>query len=417
MSRLWLINAWRQHYGSQKQLLAGMQQAKLLGFDSYCSRRYGTQWWLCCAPVGARQQQQQDIVTAMRQQFQQRLQLVALLQQGQHWVCISWDQQQLISALAVANDDNGNQQLQLVLQGLWQREGFQPWCLLSSDMPSGLQRHFDQVPSARLQQFSLAQLQPTQSAQMVSFNQLPSWRRRRQLMLTTTLLLALITTLSWYFWPGSDQQAEPMVSAHSTALPSGMAVDTLLLVREQVQQLEFLAGWQIDQLTVQDAQLQVTLRQGYGRFGELQQQLQQHWQVTQRNQQVQLLRSLVVPPSELEFYQPLSVAQQQLQQQVLQLFPEARWQTGSSGASNQYRWQDLALRLDSWYWLELSDLQQLLQSFDVRLLSVQLTTQPQPQVAMQLRLYQPLTTGDMSASMDQGESHDTTMDVSTSNHL
>lgn len=417
MSRLWLINGWRQQYDSQKQLLAGIAQAKLLGFDSYCSARYGQQWWLCCAPVGARQQQQHDIVTALRQQFQQAAQMLTLLQHGQQWLCVGWDQQQLLCALTVNDDDSGCQQLLLIMQGLWQRPTFKPQCLLSSELPPALRSWLDSVTAKTTQQFSLAQLQPCKNALLISLNQLPSWRRRRQLLAVTLLMITMFSALSWYYWPRQQAQALAIddPAAKHQAL-SGMAVDSLLLLREQLQQLELLAGWQVEQVTLQANQLQVRLQQGYGRFGELQQQLQQQWQLQQSAQQVQLLRSLPSWSGDLQFNQALAEAELQLQQQALQLFPEMHWQRDGAGHDSHYQWQDVALRIDSWYWLELGQLQQLLQGFDIRLLQLQLSRQPQSQIALQLRLYQPLVAADNSRLMDQGENHDTAMDASIINH-
>jgi len=416
MSRLWLINGWRHHYSSQKALLAGIQQAKLLGLDSYCSQRYGQQWWLCCAPVGARQQQQQDIVAALRQQFQHALQVVAVLQHSQQWVCVCWDHQQLLAAIAVSNDDSGCQQVQLVLQGVWQRSGFQPLCLVSPELPEALQQWLDEVPHTRLQQFSLGQLQPHKTAQLQLLSQLPSWRRRWQLLLITMTLIGLITTLSWYYWPASAR-GDSGIDASQLAVPLvGMPVDSLLLIREQLQQLELLAGWQVEQLSLHDDQLVVLLRQGYGRFGELRQQLQPHWQIRQTAQQVQLQRNLASIGGELEFNQSLSQAQQQLHQQLLLLLPEVHWHLGSTGITAQHYWQDLSVRFDSWYWLELSDVQQLLQGFDVRVMQLKLSRQPQSQVAMELRLYQPVMATDDIPTIGQGETDDTTLDVSSSSY-
>jgi hypothetical protein len=388
MSRLWLINGWRQQYASQKQLLAGIAEAKLLGFDSYCSHRYGQQWWLCCAPIGARQQQQQDIVTALRQQFQPSQQVLVVLQYSTQWICVGWDHQQLVAALAVTNDESGCQQLQLVLQGLWQRPGFQPLCLLSSDVPDLLQRQFELAPRQRIQQFSLAQLQPAKAAQLLGLDQLPSWRRRRQLVIITVILVNMMSALSWHYWPRQDEFDSALDSSPVRLPVEGMAADSLVYIREQLQQLELLGGWQVEQLTLRNDQVQVILQQHYGRFGELQQQLPPPWQISQAAQQVQLQRALPALSADLEFHQPLPLAQQQLKQQALQLFPDLHWQLGHSGSNSQYQWQDLSLRVSSWYWLELSDLQQLLQSFDVRLLELQLSRQSQPQIAMQLRLYQ-----------------------------
>lgn len=415
MTRLWLINAWRQQYSSQKQLLAGIAEAKLLGFDSYCSGRYGQQWWLCCAPMGA--QQQQDIVTALRHQFSHSTQMLVLIQQGQQWLCVSWDHQHLLCALTVHADASGTQQLLFIMQGLWQRPSFNPQCMFSSALPAPLESWLDGVAHQPPQQFSLAQLQPSKQAKLVSLNQLPSWWRRRQLLMTTVALMTVLSVVSWYYWP---RPQTPLVTATTEQVAplslSGMAVDSLLLLREQLQQLELLAGWQIDQVSLHDHQLQVKLKQGYGRFGELQQQLQQHWQLQQAAQQVQLQRSLPNLPAALQFNQALSQSESQLQQQALAAFPELQWQRGGSGQDRQHQWQDVSLRIDSWYWLELTQLQQLLQGFDVRLLQLQLNRQPQSQIVLQLRLYQPLLTADTTRSMDQGENHDTAMDASIINH-
>jgi hypothetical protein len=396
------VNGWRQQCNSRKQVVEQLQRAKLLGFDSYCMQRFGQHWWLCCAPLGARQQQQHDVVLALRQQFSQHQQLLMLLQQQQQLLCVSWDQQQLLVALAVSNDSSGQQQLLLVLRGLAQRSRFAPIVLASTDLPADLQ-HFEQPFGRACQHFNLAQLKPVKSAQLLSLNQSPSWRRRYQLALASIAAISLITALTWHFWPAST--SDQPLPEHTLAMPplAGAGIDVLLLLREQLQQLELLAGWQLNQLQLNGAQLQVQLAQDYGRYGELQQQLQQQWQVSQSAQQVQLTRTFNLLPGSLQFNQPLLQAQQQLQQQAAELFPQLQWQLGGSGGDSHYRWQDLSFSFTSWYWLELAQLQQLLQVFDVRLLELQLNRQPQPKISVQLRIYQPLR---------QGDDHDSSLDTS-----
>lgn len=402
MTGLWLINGWRQQCGSRKQVLLQLQQAKALGFDSYCMQRIGQHWWLCCAPLGARQQQQHDLVAALRQQFQMHNQLLALLPYQQQLLCVSWDQQQLLCAIAVNNDASGQQQLLLVLRGLQLRSRFHPLLLTSADLPDCL-LHCQQQFGSTEQQLNLAQLKPSKSSLLLSLNQPPSWRRRRQLLLASVSVISLIAALSWHFWPSQRPPQTMLDSAVVAPQLVGAGVDVLLLVREQLQQLELLAGWHLQQLSLSGAQMQVELSQDYGRFGELQQQLQPHWQLAQAGQQVQLTRNFMLLNGDLQFAQNLDDAEQQLQQQVQQLFPEGHWQLGSAGHNSHYQWQDVRVNFSSWYWLELTELQQLLQGFDVRVLQLQLRRQPQQSIALQLRIYQPLS---------QGDDDDSTMDVS-----
>lgn len=410
MSRLWLVNAWRQHYRSRGELLVGIQRAKLSGFDSYCWQRYGQHWWLCCAPLGSRQQQQHDLVRALRQHYSQTPQLVALLTVGQQLVCVGWDQHQLLTAIAVSRDTEGLMQLQLIVDGLWQRHSFKPRVVLSSDIPKSLQPSRQDI---RVQPLSLAQVSPHPSARLVAITQPPSWRRRRQLLGTAVVALVLSAGLTGYYWPPSGAAAAVTAVAAEPPPVAGMPVDSLLLVREHLQQLELVAGWDIQRLQLVDGTLQVVLQQGYGRYGELQHQLQS-WQMNQVGQQVTLQRPLSLIELDLEFRQSLSDAQQQLQQQLLMQFPELQWQATGSGSDGHYRWQDVTLQLASWHWLELGQLQQLLQGFDVRLQQLHLSHAQQPIIGLQLRIYESIAVGFDVTQQSQGDDHDTTMDVSVS---
>ena len=406
MTMIWLRHGWRQQCAKRKQLQGYLQQAKQLGFDQYCSLRVGQQWWLCCAVDDGRQQQQQDIVVALRQQFVQTEQLLALLHDGEQLLCISWDQQQLLVALLVANDPSGQQQLLLVLHGLWQRQHYQPLILHSAELPLALRQ---QLPDTSAQQgFSVEQIKPCRAARLVSLNQPPPWQRWRRMLLLMSSALALLSVGWLYYWPGSQQppaELRPLSGAvEQTPQLVGMPVDVLLLLREQLQQLDLLAGWQPQQVDFSAGQLQLTLQQSYGDSAELRQQLPAPWQITQTAQQLQVSRSFNLLATALQFDQPVTEALQQLQQQATLLFPKLHWQMGRSGANNRYTWRDVSLRFGSWYWLELSQLQQLLQGFDARLLRLQLSVKPESLITLELRIYQ---------SISQGDDDDSSMDVST----
>lgn len=405
MTMIWLCNGWRQQCAKRKQLQGYLQQAKQLGFDSYCSVRVGQQWWLCCAVDGARQQQQQDIVVALRQQFSQTEQLLALLHDGEQLLCISWDQQQLLAALLVANDPSGQQQLLLLLYGLCQRQHYQPLILHSNELPLALQQ---QLPHASAQQcFSLEQIKPCRAARLLGLKQPPPWQRWRRLVVLMSSVIALLSVGWSYDWPGSSQPLaeRPPLPPDSEQVPAlvGMPVDVLLLLREQLQQLDLLAGWQLQQLDFSAGQLQLSLQQSYGDIAELQQQLPAPWHITQTAQKLQVSRSFNLLATALQFDQPVDEALQQLQQQATLLFSELHWQLGRSGANSRYQWRDVSVRFGSWYWLELSQLHQLLQGFDARLLRLQLSAKPEPLITLELRIYQPIS---------QGDDDDSSMDVS-----
>lgn len=405
MSAIWLCNGWRQQCAKRKQLQSYLQQAKQLGFDSYCSVRVGPQWWLCCAVDGARQQRQQDIVVALRQQFSQTEQLLALLHDGEQLLCISWDQQQLLAALLVTNDPSGQQQLLLLLYGLCQRQHYQPLILHSAELPLALQQ---QLPHASAQQcFSLEQIKPCRAARLLGLKQPPPWQRWHRLVLLMSSAVALLSVGWIYYWPASQPrpaELRPLQRAAQQAPAlDGMPVDVLLLLREQLQQLDLLAGWQLQQLDFSAGQLQLSLQQSYGDIAELQLQLPAPWHITQTAQQLQVSRSFNLLATALQFDQPVDEALQQLQQQATLLLPKLHWQLGRSGANSRYQWRDVNLRFGSWYWLELSQLQQLLQGFDARLLRLQLSVKPESLITLELRIYQPIS---------QGDDDDSSMDVS-----
>lgn len=371
MSAGMIINGWRQQSADRRQILRWLAQARQLGFTSYSLHRVKQQYWLCCITAGLRSATAGDLAIILQHQFKNESQLLYLQFDAAQMICVSWQEFKLRNCVALSTDEPGLARFRLLCQGIAEQvraEGQAHGSLIvAGQVPATFAGLIDELgtPRETMPSGIYGQEKIPAAARFRAISKSPGWHRQHLWLAGIAALLGIGIALAWLWWPSPEPI--PVVREVVRAELPGLPVSQVSHLEQAMHQLTALAGWQLQQLALNEQGLQASLRRTYGLNQELVAQLDERWQTSFSNDEAQLQLPLAKPVADAGLSaQDYQDALRVFSTVLPDYLPTVRLQLAETGADSQLRWQNLTLNFTDFSLPELELLRLLLRDAPVR---------------------------------------------------
>ncbi len=392
MACAWVINGWRLHERSPREITKALEIARERGLRSYNISRVGRQYWLVCSRDQALAY---DLATTVRRNYPKIQHGIYLATWREQVIAVVWRNDVLQHCLACDTDAEGLAHLKLLLGRLTRKSRRHSALLIANSIPAEIRDYCAEHLAQWQQRMPVAEvteLVADKRAKLRDMTQPTPWQQRQRLFTLVFAVLLIMALGGWYWWP-QTAKTEQLTTRVQQALPDPLGVTALIL--QQLPQLfdgmDHLAGWQWRSASLQGQQLEVVLKATYGRPEELALQLDPTWQLVPQRQQATARYQWPTEPYKRQqggfTINALEITS--WHQQLERLFPNLTVRQERSRESNFYQQQVFTLNLLDTEFAELARLAHLLAHPHLRIVKMNLQAGRSLRSELEVHLYQP----------------------------